>query len=114
MDPGSGVFSQLLHVLRPTPLPAYALRKVCFWPCTCHQAPSLWGESALGGRVAASGSGSGWRVEGQSQPVTAGLARSDPRMPLAFDLLTVPHFRPEGVNQDHRGGTFSFSPWIGR
>lgn len=105
---------RLWNLFTATPRPTthsllgYALREVCFWPCTCHQAPSLWGESALKGRVAASGSGWGWRVEGQSQPVTAGLAHSDPRMPLAFDLLTVPHFRTEGVSHRPLGRDLQF------
>ena len=67
------------------PLLGCALRKVCFWLCTCHQAPSL-GESLLsreGLQPQGQDGGGGWSVEGQSRPVTAGLARSVPRMPLA-------------------------------
>ena len=48
MDPGSGVFSQLLHVLRPTPLPGYALRKVCSGRALVTRLP-LCGESLLSG-----------------------------------------------------------------
>ena len=44
----------------------------------------------------------------RAKPVTAGLAHSDPRMPLAFDLLTVPHFRPEGVSHGPLGRDLQF------
>ena len=73
--------SQLLHVLKPTPCLAVPSEK-CVSGCALVTRLPLWGESSLQGRVAASGSGWGWRVEGQSRPVTVGLARSAPRMPL--------------------------------
>ena len=65
------------------------------------------------GRVCFQGKGCSLRVRmgvesRRAKPVTAGLAHSDPRMPLAFDLLTVPQFRPEGVSHGPLGRDLQF------